>query len=256
MRESNAAEGVDELMLGDAYELIKGIPDKSIDLIVTDPPYEFDTSGCKTGLFKHREGMANSYGEIRDNGLDKGVDLMRLIPELDRVMRKPNIYIWCNKEQIAGYLDWFVKDMGCNFEIIIWAKRNPPPFTSGHYLKDKEYCLYFWKGVRLGMRYERARTVYVTDINSADKKRYGHPTIKPFGIIQNLIENSTLPGGVVLDPFMGSGTTCAAARAAGRHYVGFEINERYFRIAEARVAGASEIIKRADGTQFEQGALF
>lgn len=196
---------MDELILGDAYELIKKVPDKAIDLIVTDPPYDFGTGGCNTGLFKYREGMANSYNDIRENGLDKGVDLMRILPELERVMRKPNIYIWCNKEQIRGYLDWFVKGMGCNFEIIIWAKRNPPPFTGNHYLKDKEYCLYFWKGVRLETKYERARTVYVTDINSADKRKYGHPTIKPFGIIQNLIENSSRPGGSYWIPSWGAG---------------------------------------------------
>lgn len=247
---------MDELILGDAYELIKGIPDGSVDLIVTDPPYEFGTGGCDTGLFKNRRNMANSYREIREEGLDKGVDAMRILPELTRVMRKPNIYIWCNKEQIPSYLDWFLKGMGCNFEIIVWGKRNPPPFTGSHYLKDKEYCLYFWKGVRLDTRYERARTVYLTDINSADKRKYGHPTIKPFGIVSNLIENSSRSGGVVLDPFMGSGTTCAAAKSLGRHYVGFELNERYFRIAQARVEGTSQITRNADGTQCEQGTLF
>lgn len=186
---------MNELILGDAYELMKKIPDKSIDLIMTDPPYEFGTGGCNTGIFKDRGNMANSYSEIRDNGLDKGIDMMRMLPEFERVMRKPNVYIWCNKEQIPGYISWFLKGMGCNFEIIVWSKRNPPPFTGGHYLKDKEYCLYFWKGVKLDMKYERAKTVYVTDINSDDKRRYGHPTIKPIGIIRNLIENSTRPGG-------------------------------------------------------------
>lgn len=194
---------MDELILGDAYELIKEVPDGSIDLIVTDPPYEFVTGGCNTGIFKGRGNMASSYREIRDNNLDKGMDMMRMLPELERVMRKPNIYVWCNKEQIPGYLNWFLKGMGCNFEVIIWGKRNPPPFMGGHYLKDKEYCLYFWKGVKLSMKYERARTVYVTDVNSADRKIYGHPTIKPFGIIQNMIENSTSPGGGRIGPLHG-----------------------------------------------------
>ena len=64
---------LDEIINGDAYELIKNIPDKSVDLIVTDPPYEFG-SGHSTGLFKPRMKGCTAYDEITDGGLNKGVD--------------------------------------------------------------------------------------------------------------------------------------------------------------------------------------
>ncbi len=179
----------------DCYEAIKKIPDKSIDLIVTDPPYSFGTGGCNTGLFKYRNTMKDAYSEIRDNKLDKSIDL-KILDEYVRVMKKINIYLWCNKEQIYDYLTYFTKERNCNWEMIIWAKDNPPPFLSGHYLKDKEYCLYFWeKGVKLKPRYETGKTVYISSLNIADKKEYLHPTIKPLDIIKNLIENSTSRGG-------------------------------------------------------------
>ena len=68
-----------------------------------------------------------------------------------------------------------------------------------------------------------------------DKKRYGHPTIKPLNIIKALIENSTKPGEIVLDPFLGSGTTAAACLKTRRRYIGFEKNPAYFETAEKRL---------------------
>jgi len=179
----------------DCYEGIKKIPDKSIDLIVTDPPYSFGTGGVGTGIFKYRDSLKNAYAEIRDNNLDKSIDL-KILDEYVRVMKKINIYLWCNKEQIYDYLTYFTKNHKCNFEILIWSKVNVPPFTNGHYLKDKEYCLFFWEqGVKLNGNYDTLKTVYVGTVNIKDKNDFSHPTIKPIEIIKNLIENSSEWGG-------------------------------------------------------------
>ena len=131
------------IYLGNAYELIKDLPDKSIDLIITDPPYEFGTGGADTGIFKDRtKKLSQTYRQIHETNLGKGLDLS-ILDDFVRVLKKINIYIWCNKEQIYDYLTYFVKERKCNWEMIIWAKDNPPPFLGGHYLKDKEYCLFF-----------------------------------------------------------------------------------------------------------------
>ena len=111
-------------------------------------------------------------------------------------MKKINIYIWCNKEQIINYLDFFVKEKKCNYEILVWAKLDPIPFCGTHYLKDKEYCLYFWEqGAKLYVPYERGKTVFLSNKNVLDKNDFGHPTIKPIDIIETLIKNSTEVGG-------------------------------------------------------------
>lgn len=79
--------------LGDCYELIKKIPDKSIDLIITDPPYEFGTGGVGTGIFKYRESLNDTYQEIRQNHLGKGID-NSILDEWCRVMKYIYIYIY------------------------------------------------------------------------------------------------------------------------------------------------------------------
>jgi len=179
---------INEIVLGDAYELIKKVPDKSVDLIVTDPPYEIKGLSDGGGVLKGRK---NSYvSQMVGSSLHVGIDLS-ILPEFVRVLKKINIYLWCNKEQIYDYLTFFAKERGCNWEMIVWAKTNPPPFNNGHYLKDKEYCLYFWEpGVELKPSFETGKTVYLSSTNVADKAKYGHPTIKPEEIIGNLIRNS------------------------------------------------------------------
>ena len=183
---------LNKIYLGDAYELIKQVPDKSVDLIVTDPPYAIEGLESKakkpTGILVKR---SNQYvKQMAESNLGDGIDL-KILDDLVRVMKKINIYIWCNKEQIYDYLTYFVKKKKCNWEMLIWAKDNPPPFLNGHYLKDKEYCLYFWeKGVKVKPTYEAGKTVYISTLNTQDKKDYEHPTIKPIELIENLIKNS------------------------------------------------------------------
>ena len=153
-----------------------------------------------------------------------------------RVMKTPNIYIWCNHKQIPMYLDYFVTKNNCSFDIIIWNKSNAMPLFNNKYLTDKEYCLYFRKGAYCQpCCYEDAKTVYLQPINTSDKEKFNHPTIKPMNIIKTLIKNSSKENEVVLDCFMGSGTTCVACKNMGRKYIGFEIDEKWFKVAQDRL---------------------
>lgn len=223
----------------DCLEGLKRLPDSCIDLIVTDPPYvlKCTRAGGHSQIAKNIQPINNLLAK---NNLVSGMNPL-VLPEMVRVMKRINCYIWCNKTQIPGYLDFFVKEMGCSFDIIIWWKKNPPPTFYNKYLSDKEYCLYFRKGGYCQpASYENAKTVYHQPINVKDKKDYPHPTIKPVGIIKSLIENSTRPGDLVLDLFLGSGTTAVACMELGRKYLGYEINQGYFEIAEKRIQDAKE----------------
>lgn len=133
-------------------------------------------------------------------------------------MKYPNIYFWCNKKQIPEYFDIWVNQYKCNFNIICWHKSNALPTYSHKYLSDTEYCLYFHKGHCNPTSYEDAKTFYIAPINSKDKKLYGHPTIKPLEIIEKLIRNSSNKNDIVLDPFMGSGTTGVACKNLKRKF--------------------------------------
>jgi len=98
---------------------------------------------------------------------------------------------------------------------------------------------------------ETKHKYYVSKCNVADKDLYGHPTIKPLEMVKNHIINSTKENDVVLDCFMGSGTTAVACKQLNRHYIGFELNPEYYQIAIDRVNGLTV----ADRKKKELGQL-
>lgn len=265
---------LDKIYLGDAYELIKKIPDKSIDLIVTDPPYQFTAGGigkCElskralrnkvetysldTEITKHN--LSNGYisgggcfgtknrdyhSQINDTDITMAhtksvADNIRfvsngisneILEEFCRIMKYIYIYIWCSKNQLRQLLDFF-EDKGCYIDVLTWHKTNPIPTCNGTYLSDTEYCVLAREsGTKIYGTYETKKKWWVSKCNVADKKLYSHPTIKPLEIIKNLIINSSKENDVVLDAFMGSGTTAVACKELNRHFIGFELNPKIY----------------------------
>lgn len=240
------------ILLGDAYGLINELPDDSVDLIVTDPPFSMGGGGF-TKPSEGRWYSRNYAHEINEQSLHNGFDYS-LLDDLVRVMKRINIYIWCSHDQLIPLIDYFVEQKGCRFDILIWHKTNPSPFFNGTYLNDKEYCLFFKEpGVKLNTTYETAASVFMTSVNKTDKDKYSHPTIKPEPIIENLIRNSCPEGGLVFDPFVGSGTTCAVAKRLGYDYLGFELNPKWHAVAVDRLNG---ITKKQRDAGIEQLKLF
>ena len=228
---------MNKIILGDSYTYLKTLPDNSIDLIIMDPPYDLSINHNGGWLFKNRGLDKQFQSDIVDNNLDQSYDIEKYGNELIRVMKDINIYIWCNKKQIPEYFNFYVNKHKCKFDILTWHKTNPIPTYSNKYVSDTEYCLYFRKGKGhcFPECYEDSFTYYISPLNSKDKKEWGHPTIKPLDFTERLVRNSSRPGEVVLDPFMGSGTTCLAAKNNDRYYIGVEINEDYYNIAKRRV---------------------
>lgn len=216
----------------DCIEGIKLLDDNSIDLVVIDPPYKLNLNKVKnTTTFNS---YANELLELKD-----GFDL-KVLDLLIQKMKKINIYIYCSKRQIQELLEYFT-NKGCNYEVLTWHKQNPSPLTNNIYLPDTEYVIFAReKGVKLYGNYHTKHKYYISGTNQVDKKKYKHPTIKPMPFIENHIENSSRPGEVVLDCFAGSGTTLVGAINKGRRFIGFEINEEYYKIAEKRIAEVME----------------
>jgi site-specific DNA-methyltransferase (adenine-specific) len=180
------------LLQGDCLQLLKGIPDKSIDLIVTDPPYELPS---RKGGGSQGHKVASVMRECEQLGIVNGFN-ENILNECMRVMRKPNMYIFCNTRQIPQYIDFFVNQHKCSFDILVWIKDNPVPTYSNKYLTDKEYILYFRKGGYCNpQNYESARSWFMCPLNQKDKGLYKHPTIKPLQIIERLVVNSSMGGG-------------------------------------------------------------
>ena len=218
----------------DSYQAIKEMPDKCVDLIITDPPY--DIKHTEGGGMLIDKGIKQMFDDLVEDNLQVGID-ESILEEMCRVMKKINIYIWCNKIMIPMLFDFFVNKKKCLFDIIVWQKVNSMPLCGSKYLTDCEYCLYFRESRKLNTTYDTAKTVYQIPINIKDKNDYEHPTIKPLEPIKNFIINSSDEGDIVFDPFLGSGTTAVASKELNRKYIGFEISEKYCKIAEDRVKG-------------------
>lgn len=226
-----------QLYQGDCIEVMKNIKDGSVDLVVTDPPYEIATTGA--GIYK----QADKQYVKELNGMKDGFS-QEVLDELCRVMKKINIYFFCSQKQIIPLLDYFVKKKKCNWNILSWHKTNPIPACGNKYLTDTEFILFFReKGVKVYGSFDTKRTWYVTPLNQSDKKKYGHPTVKPLSILENLVVNSSQEGEVVLDCFMGSGSTGVACINTNRNFIGIELEEGYFKIAQNRIEEAANKTK-------------
>ena len=230
----------------DCYQAIKELPDKCIDLVIIDPPYEFE-SNSGGGCFGTKN--RNYHSEIQDTDVNKDKNINHfeskgitneILDELVRVLKKINIYIFCNKNQLRQLLDYF-DDLGCNIDLLTWHKTNPIPSCNNRYLSDTEYIVFAREGgVKLYGSVETKKKWYLTPINVKDKKLYNHPTIKPMEIVSNFVINSSKENDVVFDCFLGSGTTCVAAKQLNRQYLGFELNPVFFEIAKDRLSNISQ----------------
>ena len=201
----------------------------SVDLVIADPPYFQGNGGCGGSFgvkkMKHRNEIDKMMCGISDECLD----------QMARVCKRVNMYIFCSVLQIPQYIA-FATRHGYKFDILTWHKTNAVPACNGKYMPDTEYIVFIKEsGVPLYGTAATKRKYYVTPTNVIDKRKWGHPTIKPLNIVQNLITNSTQEGGVVLDPFMGSGTTAVACVRTGRNYIGFELNPEYYEVCKKRI---------------------
>ena len=227
-----------ELYNDDCFNLLSQF--KNVDLIVTDPPYLYDVDSFKEG----NGGTVNNLlkldvtlKSLNDKNLIKSYDIERFGSFIFQIQEDVNVYFWCNKAQIPSYLDYYVIKNKCKFDILCWHKTNALPTYSNKYLTDTEYLLYFHrgKGRCFPQNYQDATTYYMAPINHSDKKKFYHPTIKPIDITMKIIRNSSKEGQLILDPFMGSGTTGVACNRLKRDFIGIEINKKYFDIAKERI---------------------
>ena len=263
---------INNVILGDCYEVIKSIPDNSIDCIYTDIPYLYNQGGSGTSSLGERTakkrlelmGLEQNYldnkGKSRGEALriaknvkkanmeitsiEDGIDY-KIFDDMVRVMKKINIFIWCSKLQILDILKYFVDTKNCYFEILTWNKTNPTPTTNNSWLPDIEYCLYFReKGVVLNDGYELKSKWYISPINQSDKEKFKHPTIKPLSLVERHIKHTTQENDIVLDCLCGSGTTCVACKNTNRRYIGIELNPKWHKVAVDRLNNV-----QADGQQ-------
>lgn len=224
-----------DLRQGDCLEVMKDIQDKSIDLIVTDPPYAFNPKNNGGGKMYetrkyHKEILTKHGGKNLDIGISD-----EILNEFQRVCKKMNLVIFINQFQFPQILNWCIRN-NYRYTITIWNKTNPIPATNNKYLDDLEFIICIREdGKKMYGNYNTKKRIYISPINKKDKKLYNHPTIKPLELIKKYIINHSIENETILDPFMGSGTTGVACKELNRDFIGIELDEKYFEIAKKRI---------------------
>ena len=255
---------VDHIIQGDCLEALRSLPDRSVDLVFADPPYNLQLGG---DLFRPEGGRVDAC----DDDWDKFSNFAHYdhftrawLKEARRIL-KPNGTLWVIGSyhnifrvgaalQDAGY--WILND-------IIWRKANPMPnfrgtrFTNAHETliwasrsEDSRYTFNYRSMKALNDELQM-RSDWLLPICSGGERVKGeggakaHPTQKPESLLYRVLLACTNKGDVVLDPFFGTGTTGAVARRLGRRWIGIEREKRYVKVANERIASTLELDESA-----------
>lgn len=228
-----------EIFNADAYKMVeKFIADGiKVDHIITDPPYNISKSN-NFGTMNHpRTGV--DFGNW-DHGC---FDLYSWIPKYSKLLkRNGSMIIFCSYLYMSYIIDVLnSEECGMNVkDIIVWQKSNPMPRNiDRRYVQDMEFAIW---AVKKGAKWTfnrpadkpYLRALFTTSTVSGSE-RYAHPTQKSLKLMEDIIKIHTKPGDLIMDPFMGTGTTGVAAINLNRDFIGIELEKKYFKICQQRL---------------------
>ena len=215
----------------DCLDVMRQLQDKSIDLICTDIPYELNKHGGTRSALTKRNAKVRDEVEF----MAHGIDYDNVFSEFLRLCKVPNIVTFCSNLQIGKIVNWF-NNKGLKTDVLVWSKTNPAPLCNGKYISDLEYIIYihtkgspFNNGAEFNQKKKCKQYPIVTKNN-----KY-HPTTKPLQLMTDLVNVHSFENNLVLDPFMGSGTTGIACKNLNRNFIGIELDKNYFEIARGRI---------------------
>lgn len=213
------------LMQGDCLKLMATIPDKSVDMVLTDPPYGM-------GFQSNRSKGGPRYDKIKQ---DDKVD-SRWIAEAFRVLKVGGGIVSFCDWRTSGVWREQIEAAGFNLKSqVIWNRlHHGMGDLKGAFAPMHDIIWYASKGRRVFANGRPKSVIECKRPSPSDD--YGHPTCKPVALMAKLIE-STSDGsnGIILDPFMGSGSTGVAVKNLNRNFIGIEVDETYFNIAKERI---------------------
>ncbi len=252
-----------KLLQGDCLEIMKDIPDGSVDLVVTDPPYPTTSRGSAGNSGGMLQKEINKKGKVFEHN---SIHCRDYAPEFYRLLKDgSHCYIMTNHVNLndmmtafcthsvcleCGNIEWnknFNKCPLCSsknvksqnrfhyIKSLVWDKGNK--IMGQYYMSQYEYILFFRKGK--GIKINNCGTSDILSVpNKKTKDSEGkniHDTEKPIGLMETLIENSSSQGDLVLDPFLGVGSTGVACINTNRKFIGIELDDKYFEIAKERI---------------------
>ena len=247
---------------GDCFEILKDFPENTFDMIFADPPYMLSNGGitCQNGKMV----SVNKGKWDVSKGIAEDFEFHKKWLELCKKLLKPNGTLWVSGTYHSIYscgfamllLDYHIlndiswlkpnasPNLSCKYftashETLIWARKNK---KSKHYfnyeaMKNGIFPKDFIKKPNTQMR-----SVWAIPTPTPNEKKYGkHPTQKPLSLLERIITASTKEGDLILDPFMGSGTTGVAAIKLGRKFVGIDVEKQYIDLAEKRICDSMNV---------------
>lgn len=220
---------MNKLMQGDCLERMREIPDGSVDMVLTDPPYGMDYQS-------NRRVVKDKFDKIEN---DRNIDwLSESLQECYRTMKDNSaIYCFCSWHKI----DVFKQEIEKLFKIknvIVWVKNNHGSGDlKGAYAPKYEFVIYAHKGRSL---FREKRIPDVMEYPKIHSSKLQHPTEKNTDMLELFIKNNSDAGSKILDPFMGSGSTGVACVNTNRSFIGIELDHDYFNIALERIESAEK----------------
>ncbi len=224
-----------QLFHGDAIQLLSEPSfNQCADLVLTDPPYRLTAGGCTEGGLHERFGGGGVYGNSGEI-VPCDIDWPDFMPLLYAALGpSTQAYVMCNNRHVENMLRE-ASAAGFGFHnLLVWDKGTATP--NRWYMKNCEFTGFFYKG--LARRINDCGAKQLISCPQVDVS--DHPTEKPVALMRHYIEQSSQRGQLVLDPFMGSGTTGVAAVHVGRRFIGIEKDEKYFNMAVQRMLAAVE----------------
>ena len=245
-----------KLIHGNCLEVMEAMPEESIDMIFADPPYNLSNGGftCHAG----RAVSVNKGAWDISRGVDANFDFNKQWISLCRKVLKPNGTLWISGTyhsiyscgyalQVLGFhilndICWFKPNaspnLSCRYftashETLIWARKskkavhtfNYDAMRNGSFTKDQ-----------IKRPGKQMRSVWAISTPLRDEKKFGkHPTQKPVALLERVVISSTNPKDLILDPFVGSGTTGVVALRNGRSFIGIDKEQRYLELARKRL---------------------
>lgn len=221
---------INKIYLGDTLDLMATMPDESVDLIITDPPYGMAYHGNRRNEEPDKWGNVDKkFDHIKNDSGEEFEDLLfAYINECNRIMKNDTaIYIFCSWHKV-GFFQAILEEHFTLKNLLVWNKNNHTVGDLyGSYAPKHELIWFCHKGRVLMQDTKRH-----TDVLDHDKiYKPVHPTMKPTDMLQKFIRTSSKKDDLIFDGFMGSGSTAVAAANEGRRFIGAELEPNYHKIA-------------------------
>lgn len=228
----------------DCMELMKSMPDKSVDFILSDIPYELDWFG---GIGNNKDFSTRKlFKDKREKNaiyfISNGIDYDAVFSEFIRLLKVVNLCVFCSNKQIGKIMTWW-EVRGYVATLLVWDKPNPIPFGNHVYVNNLEFIIYVReKGAtfnNLDVR-EKLKTFHYPPPMAKNRI---HETEKPVALLAHLLRIHTNENDLVFDPYAGSFSTALACHELHRKFIGCEILEEYYTKAVERIKRHQQQLK-------------